>query len=60
MKELEGIDFSKKEILLVGTSSDLDNIEEYVGYQRIIEFWPSANVRVFEGSGFSDFVDALR
>lgn len=58
-ESLKEIDYSNKEIILIGTLSASKNPESYLGFQRLKQAWPNAKIRVFEGNGFGDFIEAL-
>jgi hypothetical protein len=56
---LSKIDLSKKDIILVNSKSEAKNLVNHLGYQRIKKIWPSDKIRVFEGNGFGEFMDAI-
>jgi hypothetical protein len=58
--ELIDIDLSKKEIILVDIQESIDKIVDYNGYKRAKKIFSDANVRIFDGDGFGDFVNAIR
>lgn len=57
--KISSIDFSKKELILVGKDSLLNNPTNHLGFQNASKAWKNGKVRIFEGNGFTEFVKAI-
>ncbi len=55
-EKLSGLNFAGKEVILVTT---VDDIQNCLASQRLKKICPLANIRIFEGDGFTEFVRAM-
>jgi hypothetical protein len=55
---LAGLDITGKEIVLV-TSNPPAEPEEHIAYKRLRKTWPQAKIRIFDGEGFGELIEAV-
>jgi hypothetical protein len=58
IKELNKLDLTKKELILVGTKKLTTDLQNHLCYKNAAKFW-KGNIRIFNGDGFTAFVDAI-
>jgi hypothetical protein len=57
--EIKGIDTSNKELILVGTKKLTLDYKNHSAYKNILNVWKKDKIRVFEGNGFTDFIEGI-
>ena len=57
INQLSELDLSNKELILVGTTNLVKNYTDHNAYKNASKIFK--NIRVFNGDGFTDFVDAI-
>lgn len=57
-QQLEAMDLSKKELILVGTKKLALDYKNLTAYKNIVKIF-KGQVRVFDGNGFTDFLEAI-
>ena len=60
VKMMGEIDFTKKDIILVCKKSIGEDLQKNSGYQRVKKSWKNANLKIFDGDGFSEFMEAVQ
>ncbi len=56
---LSSLDFLNKEIILVDMKSAFSDTGKYSAFQRISKKWGNAKIKIFDGNGFDEFMDAV-
>ncbi len=57
--EINDLDLSKKDVILVGTKNLYRDFKEHSSYKNATSIFNKERVRVFEGDGFSDFMESI-
>lgn len=61
-EHIKGLDTTSKELILVGTNSPKGIINQNIthqSYKWASEIWEGKNIKIFDGNGFGEFVNAI-
>lgn len=59
MSEISNIDLKNKDLILVGTKKLVVDYKSHPAYQDVIKVFESNRVHVFNGNGFTEFIDTI-
>lgn len=56
---LKDLDLKDSTLILVGSTHLLEKTVNSEAYKKASKIWPKENIRIYDGGGFGEFVDAL-